>query len=162
MYVWHIKKASGKTAWACRFTEPARGASLVEFAAALALLIPTVFVIIFAVIEATSAIMIYNTLSSAAHQAARSLAIAYWKDSDVSGDRGMQNTQVFDGIRYPNCIVDSRQFDDPTFALGADPPSVTVRVRFRGGQYGLPPFPNPDPLNLGSIELSATATQALD
>ncbi|HEY9871357.1 MAG TPA: TadE family protein [Candidatus Obscuribacterales bacterium] len=162
MFVWRIEKSRRRTAWTRRFKKPARGASLVEFAAAVALLVPTVFIIIFGVVEATSAIMIYNTLSSAAHQAARALAIAYWKDSDVASDRGMQNSQVFDGIRSPNCIVDSRQFDDPTFALGADPPSVTVRVRFRGGQYGLPPFPNPDPLNLGSIELSATATQALD
>lgn len=138
------------------------GAALVEAAGALALLFPLVVLITYAVIEVSYAYVISSSLSAAAHQAARNLVIAYWKNSDIATSRGLQDTEVFDQIRIQNILNDSRQFEQASFQTDSNPPSVSVRVRYLGGQYGLPPFPNPDPLKLGNFDITATASQALD
>ncbi len=126
------------------------GATIAESAASLALLLPLTFMIIFAVLEASYAFMIKNSLSQGARRAARDLSIAYGEDPAIASSRALQETQVFDNIRIVNIINDSDQFDDPVWDTVGDPPTVTVNVRYQGGQYSLPPFPNPDPLGLGS------------
>ncbi|MBI4533158.1 MAG: hypothetical protein HY711_04350 [Candidatus Melainabacteria bacterium] len=138
------------------------GAALVEAAGALALLFPLLVLLTYVVIEVSYAYVISASLSAAAHQAARNLVIAYWKNSDIAGSRALQDTEVFDHIRIQNILNDSRQFQEATFQTASNPPSVLVTVRYLGGQYGLPPFPNPDPLRLGSFQITASAASALD
>ena len=139
-----------------------RGQSLPECAAALSLLLPLALVIVFATLEASHAFVIQNSLTEAARQAARGLALAYADDANVGADRSLQESMVFDSIRINKVIADSAQFADPEFDTSVDPPVVSVSVQYTGGQYGLPQFPVYDPLNLGAAyQLSSSATWRL-
>ncbi|MBI4534606.1 MAG: pilus assembly protein, partial [Candidatus Melainabacteria bacterium] len=126
-----------------------KGAAIAEAGAAMCLILPVVFVVLFAVLEASYAYLIKDNLTQAARAAARNLAIAYVQNPDIVGNRALQESMVLDRVRLANFVNDSRQFDDPTFDTASDPPFVSVTVRYLGGQFGLPPFPNPDPLHLG-------------
>jgi len=140
-----------------------RGVSIAEAAAALALLLPLIFTIIFVILEASYAYTIKNSLAEAARAAARDLAMAYGQNPGIATDRSLQNTQVFDTIRITNMVNDSSQFDDPVFQTAQDPMTVAVTVRYLSGQFNLPPFPNPDPLNLGSnFQITASSTYRLE
>jgi hypothetical protein len=140
-----------------------RGATIAEAGAALGLLLPLAFTVIFVVLEASYAYMIKSSLSQASRQAARDLAIAYGQNPSIQSDRSLQNVQVFDNIRIKDMVADSAQFEDPTFQTASDPPTVSVTVRYLGGQHGLPPFPNPDPLHLGSsFQITANSTYRLE
>lgn len=137
--------------------------TIAETAASMAFLVPIIVLLIFAVIEVSQAYHIHNGLSDAARRAARDLAAAYAQSSRVVGDRSLQNSLVYDRIRIQNVINSSEQFGEATFDEGADPPTVTVVVRYTGEETGLPKFPDPDPINLGaSLNLQATATYRLD
>jgi hypothetical protein len=126
------------------------GVTIVESAASLSLMLPIVIVLMFVVLEASYAYLIKNAMAEGARQAARDLSIAYGKNPSIATDRTLQNTIVFNHIRMTNMINSSAQFDDPEFDTTSDPPTVSVQVNYLGQQYGLPPFPNPDLLNLGS------------
>src|SRR5579864_3578788 len=121
-----------------------RGSSIAETAAAMSLMLPLTFALIFAVLEASYFYMLKSSLSQAAREAARDLSVAYAQDPTVATDRTLQNTMVFDHIRIQNVINSDLQFDNPVFQTANDPPTVSATVHYSGGQYGLPTFPNPD------------------
>ncbi len=107
--------------------------------------------------------MLKSSLNDAARNAARNLSIDYGQNPSIAGNRSMEDTLVFDSIRINNIINSSSQFSDPTFDTASSPPVVTVTVKYKGGTYGLPPFPNPDPLGLGkNFQVSATASYSLE
>ena len=140
-----------------------RGAGIAETAAAMSLMIPIIFAVLFVVVEASQAYMIKETLAQSARQAARDLSVQYGKSSAIQYDRSMQDVMVFDNIRVQNVINASEQFDDPVWNTTANPPTVSVHLTYTSNQYGLPPFPNPDPLHLGSnFILDATSTYRLE
>lgn len=140
-----------------------KGASIAETAAAMVLLLPLLFIVLFVVLEASKAYFIKESLAQGARQAARDLAVAYGRNADIEGSRTMQNQMAFDNIHLNGVIHDQEQFDDPVFDSAGQPPTVRVTVHYRGGQYGLEPFPNPDPLKLGNnFDLSAASTYRLE
>jgi len=129
----------------------------------MSLLLPLMITMIFVVLEASYAYTIRTSLAEGAREAARDLAIAYGQNPSVATDRSLQNSLVFDTIRITNMINSSTQFDDPVFNTASDPETVSVNVRYTSSQNGLPPFPNPDPLNLGSsFQISAQSTYRLE
>ena len=141
----------------------ARAVSIAEAAAVTSLLLPLLILVLFVVVEATQAYLIKNSLAEAARQAARDLSVEYGQDPAVAGSRSLQDTLVFDKIRIKNVVNDSQQFNNPVFDTSADPPTVKVTVEYKGGQYGLPSFPNPDPLQLGkNFKIDATSTYRLE
>lgn len=140
-----------------------RGVSIAEAAASLVVLLPLMVAVLYVVLESSYAYLIKYCMSEAARQAARDLAIEYGQDNSIAGDRSKENTEVFDKIRIMNMVNDSGQFDDPVFDTAADPPTVVVTCRYVSNTYGLPRFPNPDPLHLGgSFSINATATYRLE
>jgi Flp pilus assembly protein TadG len=139
------------------------GISIVEAAASLSLLLPLMIVIVFVILEVSGAYLIKTSLSQGARRAARDLAVAYGQNPAVAGSRSLQNAMVLDNVRIPNMINDSRQFNDPVFDTNTTPHTVQVTVKYASNQYGLPPFPHPDPLNLGSqFAISAESTYRLE
>jgi hypothetical protein len=127
-----------------------QGAVIAEGAAALILLLPLFIAIIFVVTEASYAFFLKSSLMEVAREAARELSIAYGLDPSIADSRSAQDARVFNKIRMPNVVNDSSQFEDPVFDTGAVRPIVSVRVKYASQQFGLPPFPNPDVLNLSS------------
>ncbi len=139
------------------------GQSLAEGAAVMALMLPLFIVIIFVGGEVVQAYLIKNVLTQAASKAARDMSIDYWQDKSIARNRLQQNALVFDHIRITGVIADSRQFSDASFDTTAVPPTVTVTVNYDGGSYGLMPFPQPDPLGLGTFfKLSSSTVHSLE
>jgi hypothetical protein len=139
-----------------------KAAVLAESAAAMALFLPLTIFITFVGVEVSHVYLIKSALSEGAREAARSLAIAYGLDSSMKGNRGIENQKAFDHIRMHNIINSSDQFADPVWNTAADPPTVTCTVRYASDQFGLPHFPNPDPLHLGdNFLVTGTATYRL-
>lgn len=138
------------------------GGAIAETAAAMVLLLPLIVSIVYAVVEVSTYFAILNYMSLSAHQASRNLVVAYWKNPQIVYDRALQDSAVFDNIRYPGMVNESAQFDDPIWNLTSDPKTVEVTVRYAGGQYSLQPFPAPDPLRLGPITITSTASYAID
>lgn len=126
------------------------GSSIVESAATLALLLPMAMLLIYVVVEVSYAYLLKTGLAQGARQAARALAIEYGKNPTIAGSRATQDSLVFDKIKIQNIINSKDQFDDPSFDTSSVPHTVQVTVRYKGGQYGLPFFPHPDPLKLSS------------
>jgi len=136
---------------------------LAEAAAALSVIVPVMVLIIFVTLEVSRAYFLSEILAQTARQGARNLAIAYGQQPGLANSRTLQNTMVFDNIRIHNVVNDSAQFDDPVFDTASDPATVKVNVRYLSNQYGLPSFPSPDPLKLGSrFVLSAESTYRLE
>jgi Flp pilus assembly protein TadG len=124
-----------------------RGAVIAETGAALALFLPLAVLITFVGVEVSYAYLLKSSLSEGAREAARSLAIAYGVGTNVDpGTAG--EAKVFSNIRIHNVINDNQQFE-AQWKKDADPPTVTVTVKYASDKYGLPHFPNPDPLRLG-------------
>lgn len=137
------------------------GFAIAELAAALMLMLPLTIAVCFVAAEAMQFCMIKSVLNRGAAVAARRLAIAYGTNA-AAAIADPQSS--FSNCRVANIIVDDRQFNVPPGTAGwnlySKPPTVTVEVTFASGQYGLPTFPNPDPLGLGrnfSITSSAKA-----
>lgn len=144
-------------------TRNRKGSATVELAASFLFIIPIVFVILFAVVELVKAYAIITVLTQAATQSARQLAVLYPDNPSLSTERSSQDALVFDQCVYGGVVADSAQFDDAVFNKASDPPTVQVTVRYLGGQYGLDPFPNFDPLGLGNqFKLSSTAIYKLE
>ena len=141
-----------------------QGATIAELAASMVILLPLIIVAGFVAMEAAQIYMIKNALSHCASLASRRLAIQYGMDPTGT----MANPDnVFSKITFLGVVNDKQQFQIPSGTSGwnpnANPPSVTVVVTFKGGQYGCPDFPSPDPLNLGkNISFSATSTARLE
>lgn len=140
-----------------------RGAAIVDTAAALTLLLPVAMLMIYVAVEVSYAYLIKASLAQGARQAARGLAVAYGQNPLVANDRSLQESMVFDHIRLHNIISANEQFDNPVFDTTASPHTVYVLVHYRGGQYGLPDFPNPDPLGIrGYVQLNSDSTYRLE
>jgi hypothetical protein len=136
-----------------------QGAVIAEVAAAMAVLVPVVMAILLVTCEASYAYLLKGALSEGAREAARNLAIAYGLDPTIAGNRQVEDQKAFDKIRVLNIINSSAQFADPVWDTASDPPTVSVYVKYASDQYGLPHFPNPDPLNIGnSITISGQST----
>jgi len=156
-----------------RWNPSLRGASgsvSAEFAAAVCLFTPVTILVIFACFEIMTAFLIQNALVHSAHVAAMALSKAYGGDASYATSLDKQR-EVFQGIKFSNIVISPDQFSAtfppiPSTADWTTPgnmPAVTVTCSYKGGQYGLPPFPSPDPLNLGSnFTLKAQATAYLE
>lgn len=139
-----------------------KGSTSVELAASLLFIIPITFTILYVVVEMVTAYSINSVLSQAATNSARQLALLY-PDNPGLAQRSSQDVMVYDKISYGGIIVNHGQFDTAIFNLAADPPTVTVKVNYTGGQYGLNPFPSYDPLHLASkIQLSGTSIYKIE
>ena len=140
-----------------------KGAVLAEFAAVMALMFPVLMLILFVVLEMAQAYLIKDALSQAARQAARDLAIVYGQDPTIQFSRANQDSTVFSKIQIPNVVNSAVQFSNPVWNSAASPPTVSVSVSYTSGKNGLPVFPNPDPLSLGSsFSLSGSSTYRLE
>lgn len=144
----------------------ARGSSLVEAVASLALMLPSMVLVVFVTMEASQAYVICRSLNQGAYLAARELANYYKNDPSIQWDRSKQESIVYSHIRIPNAISGNAQFicAASDWSMTSSPPMVRVVVQYRGGQGSpaLPPFPNPDPLRLGSrFVISSSATYGL-
>lgn len=127
-----------------------RGAAIAETAAAMCLFLPLVLVILFVALEVSYAYVLKSTLSEAAREAARDLAIAYGLYGPAVKSSTAENQYAFDKIRIANIVNASEQFTADWSNETSDPPTVQVTCRYLSGKNGLPVFPNPDPLNLGA------------
>lgn len=146
-----------------RHKQAQKGVAIAEAAAALCVLLPIAVLIVFVILEASYAYLIKHAMSEAARVGARNLAIAYGTNPAVADSRSLQNAMVFDHIRMPNMVNNSAQFDDPVFDTTSDPAMVKVNIQYLSARYGLPPFPQPDPLNLGgAFVISADSTYRLE
>lgn len=155
---------TGRTRNRRGFRSRKAGASIAEFAAAMILLLPVIITVCFVAAEAAQVYMIKSGLNYCATVAARRLSIAY--GLNPTGTVGNEDA-VFDTVRHTGIVISSQQFDVPPGSAGwntaGQPPTVSVEVRFQGGQYGLPAFPNPDPLGLGQgMVLQSVATARLE
>lgn len=139
------------------------GAHTVELAAALMLLIPLIITILLVVAEITQAYMINSVMLQSAERAAREMAIQYGTDATIATSRSLQDSLVYDNIRTNGILAASEQFDTAVFTTDTDPKTVSVTVRYLGGQYGLTPFPFIDPLNIGAtFRLQGKATYRIN
>lgn len=137
--------------------------SIAEAAGALGLLLPLVVTMVFVVLEVSYAYFLKSSLSECARRAARDMSIAYGVSPLVANNRSTQDLMVYNNIRLQNVLNNSAQFDDAVFDLSEEPATYTVTVRYLSNQYGLPAFPYPDPLQLGSnYKISATSTYRLE
>ena len=147
-----------------------RGAVSAEFAAAVCLIAPLTILVIFSCYEIMTAFLIHNALLHSAHVAAMTLSKAYGGDATYATSTDKQK-QIFQNIKFSNIVISPNQFSaqfPPTPATAdwttpGNVPAVTVTCSYKGGQNGLPPFPSPDPLNLGSnFTLTAQAKAYLE
>jgi flagellar basal body-associated protein FliL len=138
------------------------GATIVESAASLSLLLPLTILIIFVALEVGYSYLIKTSLSHAARQAARELAVAYGGDPAIAQNKAAQEA-VLNHVRIPYMVHDNHQFEEVRFDSSQSPHTVTVHVRYVSGKYGLPRFPNPDPLQMGDkMQIASTATYRLE
>ncbi|MDR3617410.1 MAG: pilus assembly protein [Candidatus Obscuribacterales bacterium] len=150
---------------------PNSGAVTAEFAASLALILPMVLMILYASYEVAVALMIFNALDHSAHIAAMALSKAYGCDASCAVSSAKQQ-QVLSNITFNNIVVNPNQFavtfpNNPPAASwkngNSNVPIVTVACTYASGQFGLPLFPSPDPLQLGKLfKLQATASAYLE
>jgi Flp pilus assembly protein TadG len=141
------------------------GSSLAETAATFAYVVPLFFLVLFIAIEASQVYGLSQALQQAARESARRLATTYAVDPGIVANVGDQKKYGFDPVRITGVINDSAQFtatfnpDSKTGTMG----SVTVTASYLSGQFGLPQFPQIDPLLLGrNLQLKATATYTLE
>jgi hypothetical protein len=118
----------------------------------------------FVAVELAQAYMIHCALTQCAYRAARALAIAYGNDP-VNAQSSTQTT--FNNMpSFLNMVNSGQQYSVPSsggWNLTSNPPTVTVVCTYQSGQHGLPPFPYPDPLNIGSrFVLQAQSTIRLE
>ena len=136
---------------------------MVEWVAGAVLFIPLLICIIFVVLEISRAYSIKVALDAASKRAARQLAIDYGVDP-INNITNAHQQAVFTTVRIPTFVMDNTQFSAAAYALGPVPPTVSVTVSYpAAGIAGvLPPFPDPDPLNIRStIQINSIATYPL-
>lgn len=138
-----------------------KGVAIAEAAAALSIILPVIVLLSFVILEVSTYFLIKTSLSEAARKAARDLSVAYGADPSIAADPGKQE-DVLEAIRLPNILQANEQFT-VVFDQKSSPHSVSVKTAYLGGKYGLQPFPNPDPLNLGlNLTISAASTFRLE
>lgn len=147
-----------------RFARTCTGsAHTVELAVSLCVLIPLILIVFLAAAEVAQAYLITTVLSQSAEQAARELAIQYANDQNITASRSLQDALVFENIRTLGVVNANEQFDDVDFKTTAEPKTVSVKVKYLSGQFGLSPFPFVAPLNIGANwSLEGAATYRLD
>jgi hypothetical protein len=139
----------------------ARATSLIETVVGLILGLPVVVAIIFVIVECCSYFLIQANLDAATRKATRDFSIEWGKDPTVATD-GTKQQAVFTDCLIPGFVNDPGQFSAPVFD-GSDPPTVTVVGTYAAGQYGLAPFPHPNPLGLNaSFTIRSEATYRLE
>jgi hypothetical protein len=125
-----------------------------EAAALLAATIPLVM---------AQAHTIREGLTCGARQAARELAAQYSDNPAIVTSRSLANARVFDNVRVHGIVNASAQFSDPVWDTAGSPPTVSVTVTYTSNQNGLPSFPSPDLLDLGSdFVIRASSTYPLE
>lgn len=139
-----------------RTRRPKHGAAIVEMVAALILLFPILVAILLVTIEASTAYSLYGGVDLAARNAAHALGKEFGKNPQIAFDTSAQQA-ILSGIRVNNVVNDNAQFTGLVFDFN-NPPTVTLTCDFLSGQYGLPVFPNPDPLGMKGNRISSTAT----
>jgi Flp pilus assembly protein TadG len=140
-----------------------RGSSLAETAASLALLFPLLVVMLFVMLETSYAMFLKAMLAEASRTASRNLAIAYGQNPLVANNWSLEDSNVLQKVRIANVVNASAQFDPPIWNTTVPPYTVTVDVHYKSGQYGLPLFPYPDVLKLGTQFVpSAQSTYKLE
>jgi hypothetical protein len=139
----------------------ARGAAMADAAAALTFALPIIIIAGFVAGEVAQAYMIHSALTQCAYRGARALAIAYGNDP-VLAQANYQTT--FNNLPpFLNIVNSGQQYSVASWSLVTNPPTVTVTCTYQSGQHGLPKFPYPDPLNIGSkLTLSAQETCRLE
>lgn len=144
-------------------TKRKRGLAITEFAAVLSILLPMLLIILYVGFQASLAWTIRTNLDIAVRKATRDMAVEYGKNPLVATDTTKQQA-VFTKVRIGNFVNSNAQFEAPQFNTALTPGSVTIKVNYPGdGSYGLPRFPNPDVMNLGSnFTLSSTNSSALE
>ncbi|MBY0552523.1 MAG: pilus assembly protein [Candidatus Obscuribacterales bacterium] len=146
-----------------KFRYKGRGLVLAETAASMMILIPLMMVIVFVVWEVSQAYFLKASLAQVARQAARDLAITYGRNPDVATNRSLQESLVLNHISLNGVVVDPSQFSSVVFQTDLVPHTVTVRVQYSSGLFGLAAFPGPDPLHLGKgFLLTADSTYRLE
>lgn len=139
-----------------------KGLTLVEAVAAMTVMVPILASSAMVISEVTHAYLIKQGLQQCAREAARSMGAMYNETGLIVYSRTLQNSLVYNNVRLSNIVNASSQFDDAVFDTTAQPPTVTVNVRYTSAQNGLPAFPMVDPLNLGSnYKINAVATYPL-
>lgn len=138
-----------------------RATSLIETVVALILGLPVVIAIIFVIVECCSYFLIQANVDAATRKATRDLSIEWGKDPSVATDSSKQQA-IFTDCLIPGFVNDPAQFSAPVFD-GTDPPTVTVVGSYAAGQYGLSPFPHPNPLGIkGDFTIRSEATYRLE
>ena len=125
-----------------------QGVSLIEAVAGILVGMPLVVLIIFVGVEICSYFVIQSNLDAATRKAARAMAAAWGKDPSVAIDASAQQA-VYAQCCIPGFVNDPSQFAAPVFN-GTDPATVVVVGTYTSGQFGLPLYPAPNPLHLGS------------
>lgn len=140
----------------------ARGITITEAVAAMSVMLPILASCAMVISEVTHAYVIKQGLQQCAREAARSMAGMYQESTMVVGNKSVQDTLVYNNVRRANIVNASAQFDEAAFDMTTTPPTVTVNVRYTGGQNGLANYPLFDPLNLGAnFNINANATYSL-
>jgi len=142
-----------------------KGAYLVETAAAVAFAVPLTVYALCVGVEASQVWGISAGLQQAAREAARSLATTFAVDPGIVSNASDQATYGFQPVissgTLTNVVGDPSQFS--AVFNTTTPASVTVTVTYASGKFGLLPFPQFDPLFLGSnYPMQATATYTLE
>jgi Flp pilus assembly protein TadG len=156
------------------------GSYLAETAATVAFALPLTFWAIMVTIEASQVLAINQALQQAARAAARNLATQYAVDPGIITNSTDQSNICFLPIvtnalapngPLSNAIGDTSQFQtssiykttSPVFTTTTSPGSVTVTVYYASGKFGLPVFPQTDPLFLGSsFQMSQSSSYNLE
>ncbi len=140
------------------------GSYIVEGAAGLLILIPLLVLITYATLQVSRAYMINAALQQAAQEGARLIATNYASHPSIASVRSDQEKYSFSVIKVDNIINDPGQFSAVFAPNASSPTDVTVTVTYpSAGDYGLPPFPDPDYLKLGSnFTLTGTARYTLE
>lgn len=141
----------------------ARGTSLLEAVAGVTLLTALALVVVSVIQEVCTACQIQQLLLQAARQAAREIVFCHERGEKLDGMREQQDRYVFSKVIVPSALTHKSQFDNAFFEYRTTPPTVTVTAHYRSNSRTcLPPFPTVDPLKLGQIDITATATYALE
>lgn len=138
------------------------GQLIAETAASLVLLVALGVLILFVVCSMSYAYLVRACLTETSRYAARNLAVEYGRDPLIANSRAQQEALVFDKIRVNNIVVNSEQFTEALFDTTPGEKSITVTIRYAANEYGLSPFPLPDPLHLRIHPMVARSTYRLE
>ncbi|MBX9688430.1 MAG: pilus assembly protein [Candidatus Obscuribacterales bacterium] len=137
------------------------GMTIAETVAFMSVMLPILMAVILVLAELSHVYVIRQGLLHAARQAARSMVAIYDESPIIAKNRSIQDSLVYSHVKIKDIVNSSNQFDFASFDQSSTPAKVTVKVQYTSGQNGLAKFPIFDPLNLGSYQMSETATYAV-